>query len=326
MNVKAVIHEQIEWDGTDKAFQMQSNENIGDIWIAFPPDYDDERNTPFYFLDEEYQTIFLSEFASSGTRKLPKSKFYNIGKDFFFKTNWYGIPTSMGEVTYYAFYFPEFAIPTEIKITGTFNNEYEFSKNVLRDDQKNRFVVYLECKSNSASFDFNIFCIFHHDSVNFSNSEYRDDKTVDFYVSPNHWEWKIPKLELEKVNNLFLNNNIHYMGDQHNYHINQAGAVGPNSTATNNTFNQQNISLPANLDFQELSKELTLLKSELIQNATSAEHYQAIAELTHAENASKEKNSSNVVKHLLAGGKWVFDFATKVGVSVVAEIIKSNMK
>jgi hypothetical protein len=116
------------------------------------------------------------------------------------------------------------------------------------------------------------------------------------------------------------------MGDQHNYNINQAGAVGPNSNASNNTFNQQNVSLPSNFNYEELLEELAILKKTLIANANTPEHFLSIAELTNAEEASKSKNGNKVIQHLTSAGKWVFDFATKVGVSLVGEIIKTQMK
>ena len=116
------------------------------------------------------------------------------------------------------------------------------------------------------------------------------------------------------------------MGDQHNYNINQAAAVGPNSNASNNTFNQQNISLPNNFNYEGLLGELAILKKTLIANASTPEHFLSIAELTNAEEASKSKNGNKVIQHLTSAGKWVFDFATKVGVSLVAEILKTQVK
>ena len=117
--------------------------------------------------------------------------------------------------------------------------------------------------------------------------------------------------------------NITIMGDT--YNVKQAGAVGPNSSSTNDTFIQQNNDLPENYDYDKLYNELLTLKSSLIQNATLPEHFQAIAEVASAENSAKEKNGSSVLQHLKSAGKWVFDFATKVGTSVVSDLIKAQL-
>ena len=122
------------------------------------------------------------------------------------------------------------------------------------------------------------------------------------------------------------NSKIYYitiMGD--NYNVNQAGAVGPNSSSSNDTFIQQNNSLPDNYDYEKLYNELLTLKTNLSKEATLPEHFQAVSEIARAEIAAKEKNGSSVLKHLKSAGSWVMDFASKVGASVVTDLIKSNL-
>lgn len=132
-----------------------------------------------------------------------------------------------------------------------------------------------------------------------------------------------PQIEQKTFN--FINNKFDVMNNKYEANNSQIGAMGDNAKSEGNTFNQQNAIIPSNIDYGIVTTELAKLKHVLLQNASSSEHYNAIAEVSNAEVASKEKNDKNIVKHLLAGGKWVFDFATKVGVSVVADIIKTNM-
>ncbi|OSZ79431.1 hypothetical protein CAP35_14610 [Chitinophagaceae bacterium IBVUCB1] len=132
------------------------------------------------------------------------------------------------------------------------------------------------------------------------------------------------KLNVKKVEQYFITNNIYRpMGDQ--YNINQAGAVGPNSSANNNVFNQTNYTLPDNTNYELLSSELAKLKQELIGKATLPEHYIAIGEVANAEEATKNKDGNKVVKSLLTAGKWVLDAATNIGTNVVAEIINKQI-
>jgi hypothetical protein len=323
MNINAIIHEQIDWDGTAKAFHLKADQSIGDFWIAFPTDYLGERNAPFYFLDKEYETIFQSKRANCRQKKLSNRNFYQRGDDYVFKTTWQRIPTQWQAITYYALYLPEFAIPTVIDVTDTRDTSRQFSKNVFRDDEKNRYIVYIECTSKFGQFNFDIFCRFHFDKDHFETSTYHDPKTVDFYADLDHWKWMVSKDEAEKVEQFFVTNNHYHMRDQ--YNVNQAGAIGPKSAAIENTFNQQNNSLPENTDYEQLATELIELRQLLLMRASDVEHFKAISEVAQAEDAARQKNGNKVMKSLLSAGKWVLDAAKEVSTGVLAEVIKKQM-
>jgi len=323
MNINAIIHEQIEWDGTVKAFQLKADESIGDLWIAFPTDYSGKRDAPFYFLDNKYETIFHSKKADCRQTKLSSKNFHSDGENYFFETTWQRIPTERHSLTYYALYLPEFAIPSQIKVTDTRDTSRQFTKNVFRDDEKNRFVVYIECTSKFGQFNFSISCHFHPDKATFRNSEYHDTKTVEFYGHLDHWKWELEKNDIDQIEKLFITNKYYTMGDQ--YNVNQAGAVGPNSSASNNTFNQVNYSLPENTDYDQLTIELSELRQLLLSKATLPEHYTAIGEVVQAEEASKVKDGNKVVKSLKTAGTWVLNFAKEIGTKVLSEIIKKQL-
>jgi len=322
MNITAIIHEQIEWDGTAKAFQLKADQSIGDLWIAFPTEYSDERNAPFHFLDKEHETIFHSKIASCRQKKITSEHFYQSGNGHVFKTTWQGIPTERESLTYYALYLPEYAIPVEIKVTDTIDTSRQFSKSVFRDDEKNRYVVYVKCSSKYGQFGFGIYCRFHRDEIAFKTSSYLDDKTVDFYAHLDGWKWAISKDDAKQVEQVFTTNHI-YMGDQ--YNTTQAGAVGPNASATGNTLVQSNYALPADTDYEKLAMELEKLKQLLLTKATNPEHYNAIGEVAKAEEAAKEKDGNKVIKSLKSSGKWVLDIANGIVANALFEIIKKCM-
>jgi uncharacterized protein YjbI with pentapeptide repeats len=112
------------------------------------------------------------------------------------------------------------------------------------------------------------------------------------------------------------------MGDEYNI-AGQAGAVGPNSEAHDNTFNQLVSHVEQHIDLAELAKQLGELRQAIMQKQDlSPESAIAIGEVARAELAAKEKNTGKVVEHLKAAGKWTLDFAKEVGKDLVVEVIK----
>lgn len=53
--------------------------------------------------------------------------------------------------------------------------------------------------------------------------------------------------------------------------------------------------------------------------------YGLTGEVSAAARAAQKKDENLIVKKLLAAGKWTFDTATEIGVSVVAHLIEQNM-
>jgi hypothetical protein len=116
------------------------------------------------------------------------------------------------------------------------------------------------------------------------------------------------------------------MGDKNIFNNSQIGAVGSNSTSSNNSFQQINYNVPEDLDYDKLHGQLTKLRENLATQAKSPEEFKAIGEVAEAEMASKDKDGNKVVKHLKSAGKWVFDTAKDIGVDVVTELIKKQME
>ncbi len=109
-----------------------------------------------------------------------------------------------------------------------------------------------------------------------------------------------------------------------NYTIGQAGAVGPNSHAHDMILNQTSVEALENADIAQLTEELSKLRKAMKENAIESEPQVdiAIGEIAKAEQAAKEGDREKIYIHLKNAGKWAFDVATKIEITLVADFIK----
>lgn len=130
---------------------------------------------------------------------------------------------------------------------------------------------------------------------------------------------------LQQATNTVIHTGDMYMA-RDIYSARNAGAMGPNATATNTTITEN---YGADLDFEKLAAELALLKqammSEIMKEAGKTEHLEAVAAVSAAEDAARRKESSGVFEKLKVAGGWALDTATKIGVAVATETIKKSM-
>jgi hypothetical protein len=117
-------------------------------------------------------------------------------------------------------------------------------------------------------------------------------------------------------------NNTYIMGD--NYSAGQAGAMGPLAHAHDMTFNQISAKHLGHIDMRTLAVELSSLRREMRQAASEPEQDIAVGQVAAAERAAQKGDTSGVLRHLKGAGKWAFDVATKIGVSVASEAIKKS--
>lgn len=110
------------------------------------------------------------------------------------------------------------------------------------------------------------------------------------------------------------------MGDS--YHAGQAGAQGPNAHAHDITFNQIWSQNKNDIDLNQLSDQLSNLRTELGRQASSPEQFAEIGHIANAEIEAKSGNGPKVMEFLSKVGKWSFDTATALGVAVAANAIK----
>jgi hypothetical protein len=173
MNVKSLVIEQIYWNATSKSLTIEPDYR-GQLWVAFPTDYESPRTGPFYFQNPEYEDRFKKGFAKCQARQLATNNFFEYNGLYTFKTSWYNIPTEQYSVSYYALYLPEYAIPKEINLIDPYNEERQYRRTVFKDKQQSRYIIYLPCASRYGAFSFIVNCRFEKDEDNFDTSSYVD--------------------------------------------------------------------------------------------------------------------------------------------------------
>jgi hypothetical protein len=152
----------------------------------------------------------------------------------------------------------------------------------------------------------------------------KDDTIMRLNGQVDALKWTFGQLVLERSTNIFLNGASLAMGDS--YNINgQAGAVGRHAISRNVTLNQFVNRVEDSVDFERLNTELGELRDAMTLQASEAWHHAAIAKVTEAQEAAKNKDASKVVASLRAAGNWTLDVATKIGVSIATEIIRQSV-
>jgi|GEM_PF-6211580 len=180
MQVNTVIVEKLDIDGTVKTFTMEADRRYA-LWIALANEYEDPREGPFHFLDRRYAEKFSRKFVKCPVRRVGKNHFGRSDNSYEFRTSWQRIPTKENELSYYALSLPKYAVPKEICITDPMQQEHKYQKEVIRDDQKECFVIYLKCSSRYGSFNFDLSCNFYIEEKNlFKVAEYQDSLTTDY--------------------------------------------------------------------------------------------------------------------------------------------------
>jgi len=112
------------------------------------------------------------------------------------------------------------------------------------------------------------------------------------------------------------------MGD--NYQVSgQAGAVGREARAENNTFNQ--IQTSTGSDLSALAQELQTLRTAMRDQAKTAEEDIAVAEVAQAAVAADQGADDTARSHLARAGEWALTIATSIGTTVAAGAIKSAL-
>lgn len=319
MMLKALIVEQLENDGTLRSLKMQPTSDHS-IVVSFADKYDEPRHGPFHFLDEEDEFRFREGFAQCRARRLGGRNFIAKGDSFHVETNWYGIPTERQWLSYYALSLPEFAIPRQISVTDPHRGGHEYRRFVTRDDDRNRFVIYLECASLLGRFDFDLACDFEINETAFASSDYHDPKTEEYGNVGYDWNCWLNDSDQKKVHQFFIGN-LH----MDSYKAVQAAAMGPNAHASGNTFQQVWQQNASSIDLKALTHELETLRKAMRTEATDAMHDVAIGEIASAKTAAAEGNGAKALEHLKNAGKWAFDVSTKIGVGVATAALKTSL-
>ena len=326
MNINGIIHEQIDWDRTKKSFNLVEKEDIGELWVSFPGDSKGKRNGPFYFLDKQYETMFSEKSANCMHSDIADDKFQGENGNFTFLTEWHrNIRTSKDTLTYYALYLPEFAVPTLVEFTDPALGNRPYKKTVFRDNDRNRYVLYLDCPAVSGRFNFDLKVIFHKQTEGFETTSYSDEHTVDFYRDLNHWELFVSESDKKEIKTFFIEHNhiTNHSGDV--YNIKHADVAGSGAIISHNTYNQQIYNLPENTDYAELAGQLEKLRDHMLANASGIAQLKAINAVENAREGADEKDGNKVLNALSAVGRWALDAATDIGTDIAAEVIKKSL-
>jgi len=108
------------------------------------------------------------------------------------------------------------------------------------------------------------------------------------------------------------------------YEVGQAGAVGPNSSAQNMTFNQIWNQVSSETDLPTLAQQLAAVRLEMKRVAgDEPEQDISVAEIAQAEICAKSDDGPGVMQHLRKAGSWALEVATSIGTAVAASAIKS---
>lgn len=121
-----------------------------------------------------------------------------------------------------------------------------------------------------------------------------------------------------------------YMDSKYKILGGQQGAVGDNAQASE--FTQVSSLSSDTATLNEMVTQLSLLRAELKKKAKEEEeagndtskYDVAIGSVTAAKDAADKGDESKVRGYLATAGGWVADFASKVGISLVTEIIKKE--
>jgi hypothetical protein len=317
MFVNSVIIEQIEYDGGLKTVQLTPN-STGRLVISFPDEYCDKRDAPFYFQDRQHSRTFRKLLKTNGVRKLGDQCFKYIEAKYSLSLPWRGIPTKRGELSYYALSLPEHAVPIEVMVINPHKNEH-MKKTVIKDRQKKRYVIYIECRSDFGIFSFDLNCVFvKARRQEFEDSQYSDAHLIeDVYAHYDSWQSLVTEKEKEQVSIYMEGNNVEI------YNVQQAAAVGRNAQANNTQMTQSNNSQEEN-DRENLLDSLVKLREEMLRQASSLDETLEVAKVAEAEKAIKDGNLSKGKVILSTVGKWTYDIATKLGVAIVVEMLKNK--
>jgi len=209
MQVNGLIVEEINEQGELKSFVLNKDYKLGDLWIAFPDEYETDREGPFHFLNQQYQKLFSTVYQDVQMRKVGGSRFRQLGNQTFeFSTNWDNIPVKESyELYYYSLFLPTFAYPKNIEFDLSVKTGWDRDNlcKVVKD--KNRYVIYVVCKGSDDRY--------HKPPQNLTlNVEYEINKELFENQPARHFE-NSGRSERHVSNQEFLSNNHLLEGNQY---------------------------------------------------------------------------------------------------------------
>lgn len=167
MNVAGIIVEQLEWDGKVRTVHYRAPDRP-EMWIADADEYHDRRSGPFHFLEDADERRYRKQMRHARAREAASLVRGDDG--WIYSSQWRGISTVRGAQTAYAFALPPGAAPMSLTLTDPRNGR-AFGFSARRDEQLDRIVAYLSCRSRYGSFDFDLHAVFLRDAERFDRFE-----------------------------------------------------------------------------------------------------------------------------------------------------------
>jgi hypothetical protein len=93
-----------------------------------------------------------------------------------------------------------------------------------------------------------------------------------------------------------------------------------------NNFQSRNPIDKINFDFEKLVGELAKLREYMRSEAKTPKQFETLAKISEAEEAAKQNDKSGVSDNLKSAGLWALELATKIGLQVTGEYIKTLLK
>ncbi len=115
-----------------------------------------------------------------------------------------------------------------------------------------------------------------------------------------------------------------FYGDTHlgdKFESKQIGVAGRNSRNRGVSVSR----VENNIDLVALADELAKLKAQMLAEAFDPDHFTAVAEVAHAENAARGGDGQSAWQHLARVGNWGIGVATKIGAELAVAYSKSEM-
>jgi hypothetical protein len=307
MYVHALVIEKLEPEGLLRSLTMQLQPGEP-LVVSFADEYDEPREGPFHFTSERHEQLFRTAFAACRARRLSREAFFENEGTFSFRTSWISLPTERGHLTYYALSLPEFGVPISVKISDPYTPGKEYRKSVYRDDIHQNYIVYLECRSSTSQFSFELSMSFKIEKTGFGLSNYTDATTDEHAHQIDDYQYFLEAEQRERVSN-FLSGNV-VLGNQ--YVVNA-------ERAELNIYQWLD-----QVDAESFLRQLDQLSAAMNSSSNRLVSHDAF-DVALARKYAMEKNKPKTVEHLKKAGKWALDTATQIGATVAAEVLKRSL-
>lgn len=294
MNVRALIVEQLEADGSLRTFRMVPGRHL--VTVAFPEEYQDQRSGPFHFLNREEERRFSEGFATAQVRRVGPDRFKVSEGRYVFITSWQGIPTERNYLTYYALSLPEQAVPEKIRVSDP-HSGHEYKKHVTRDDDRKRFVIYIECRSSRGMFDFKLETAFRIAPADFPGAAYQDEKTDAYGRQLDLYKMCLEQNEARKVQQFFADR-IHVGDSRVDQSTRIDGSVINGAFAAHSPHASQTVTVNPNLD-EILDKIIRVAESD--NQVTKTQYSIILKEIEWLKSElTKPKPRRRIIERILA--------------------------